>query len=425
MRRPEARLGSSVHAPECAGRNLSADPMNILYICHRFPFPPKRGGKIRPFNMIKHFSASHRVTVASLVRSADEAREGQGIAAYCAAYEMERISNPIQALRMIARLPLTQPSSMGFFYSPSLARRIKSLLQNQKFDLIFVHCSSVAQYVEDVQGIPKILDFGDMDSQKWLEYAQHKPFPLSMGYRLEGAKMQRAEKRLAQKFDMCTATTRAEWETLNSYGVDVPTDWFPNGVDSEYFSPAVEPYDPDTICFLGRMDYYPNQRCMVDFCANALPQIRARRPNVKLQIIGADPSPAVLKLGNLPGVSVTGWVADVRHHLQRAALSVAPLNIARGTQNKILEAMAAGVPVVTSRIAAGGVLAEAGEHFLVTDSASEQAEAVLQILENPAERQRLALAGRNRMLSHHKWEHSMRRLDRIVERCLASPVRTV
>ena len=393
--------------------------MNILYICHRFPFPPRRGGKIRPFNMIKHFSTAHRVTVASLVRTANEARDGDGIAPYCAAYEMGHVDEPIQYLRMIARLPLLQPSSMGFFYSPSLARRIRWLLQTQRFDLIFVHCSSIAQYVEDVSGVPKILDFGDMDSQKWLEYAQHKPFPLSLGYRLEGAKMQRAEKLLAGKFDMCAATTRAEWETLNSYDVKVPTDWFPNGVDSDYFSPTNEPYDPNSICFLGRMDYYPNQQCMFDFCTHVLPQIRARRPNAHLQIVGAAPSPAVLKLGNLPGVSVTGWVADVRPFLRRAALSVAPLRIARGTQNKILEAMAAGIPVVTSNAAAGGVDAAAGEHLLVAESPSEQADAVLEILTNPEKRRSLATAGRTRMLSHHSWAHSMQRLDGIVERCVA------
>lgn len=390
--------------------------MNILFICHRFPFPPKRGGKIRPFHMIKHLSAEHRVTVASLARSDEEAREGEGIAPHCAAYEMGQVSNPIQVMRMIAHLPTPRPSSMGFFYSPSLARRIKSLLQKEKFDLILVHCSSVAQYVEDIQGIPKILDFGDMDSQKWLEYAGHKPLPLSMGYRLEGHKMLRAEKQLAGKFDLCTATTRAEWETLNGYGVDVSGGWFPNGVDSDYFKPSEEAYEPDTICFLGRMDYYPNQQCMFDYCANVLPKIRARRPNVKLQIVGADPSPAVRRLADLPGVSVTGRVPDVRPYLHLAALSVAPLSIARGTQNKILEAMAAGVPVVTSQAAAGGVDAEAEKHFLVARTAHEHADAALRILENPAERQRLATAGRERMLSHHNWNSSMQRLDAIVGR---------
>lgn len=394
--------------------------MKILYICHRFPFPPKRGGKIRPFNMIRHFSGQgHKVTVCSLSRSPAEAKEGEGIRNHCEHFEMASVSNSIQVIRMVARLPLVTPSSMGFFYSPDLQRRIDNLLSTEQFDLIFVHCSSVAQYVENVQGIPKILDFGDMDSQKWLEYANYKPFPLSLGYRLEGKKMEAAEKRLAKKFDMCTATTRAEWETLNSYGTALKTDWFPNGVDAEYFKPDGEGYDPDTLSFIGRMDYYPNQECMFDFCRNTLPLIQARRPQAKLLIVGADPSPAVKKLEELPGVTVTGSVPDVRPFILRSAAMVAPLNIARGTQNKILEAMAMGVPVVTSPAGAGGVDAENETHFLIGDNPNTYADACLRIMNRPDERTRLSTSGRERMLTHHDWQASMRRLETIVEHVLA------
>jgi sugar transferase (PEP-CTERM/EpsH1 system associated) len=395
----------------------------VLYVCHRFPYPPKRGGKIRPFNVIRHLARSHEVHVASLVRSEQEAEEGRGLAQHCAHYEMGRVKNPIQMLRMVARLPTPEPSSMGFFYSGQIARRVREMLAAERFDLVFVHCSSVAQYVEGVNGIPKILDFGDMDSQKWLDYARHKPFPLSLGYGLEGRKLEAAERRLAPRFDLCTATTRAEWETLEGYATGVPTDWFPNGVDSDYFAPSDEPYDADTIAFVGRMDYYPNQECMFDFCARTLPLLRTRRPGLKLLIVGADPSPAVRRLGRQPGVTVTGSVPDVRPYVRRSALMVAPLNIARGTQNKILEAMAMGVPVVTSRIAAGGVDASAPDHFLVGSTPDEYAAAILRVVEDGAERRRLALAGRARMLSHHGWEQSMRRLDGIIERCLSGNAR--
>ncbi|MDP3616005.1 MAG: glycosyltransferase, partial [Rubrivivax sp.] len=193
--------------------------MKILYVCHRFPFPPKRGGKIRPFNMIRHLTASgHQVTVCSLARSAAEAEEGEGIAPHVVAKAIGLVSEPLQWARMIVRLPVPTPSSMGYFYSADLARQVRHLLATQSWDLIFVHCSSVAQYVEHVTDVPKILDFGDMDSQKWLEYAQRKPFPLSLGYWYEGQKMLAAEKRLARRFDLCTATTRAEWQTLDGYG---------------------------------------------------------------------------------------------------------------------------------------------------------------------------------------------------------------
>lgn len=394
--------------------------MKILYVCHRFPFPPKRGGKIRPFNMIRHLSQRHEVTVCSLARSAAEAREGLGIAEHCARFEMARVSNPVQVARMVARLPTPVPSSMGFFYSHRLAARIARLLAVERFDLIFVHCSSVAQYVSRVRGIPKILDFGDMDSQKWLEYVHHKPFPLKLGYWLEGKKMEHEERRLAACFDLCTATTRAEWETLESYRSGTACDWFPNGVDAEFFRPDGQGYDPDTISFIGRMDYYPNQQCMLEFCDRSWPLLRECRPAMKLVIVGSDPSPAVRALAGRPGISVTGSVPDVRPYILRSAAMVAPLKIARGTQNKVLEAMALGVPVVVSRVAAGGVDAEAGEHLLVADSPQDITAALLRLVGQPSERRRLATRGRERMLTHHAWSSSMERLDGIVERCMTA-----
>jgi sugar transferase (PEP-CTERM/EpsH1 system associated) len=392
--------------------------MNVLYLCHRFPYPPARGGKIRPFNMIRHLAQRHAVTVCSIARSNAEAAAAEGIRPHCTRHFVHRVSEPVQTARMVARLFSPTPSSMGYFYSARMAERVSELLATEHFDLVFVHCSSVAQYVADHDGVPKILDFGDMDSQKWLEYARYKPAPLSLGFQLEGAKMEAAERRLARRFDLCTATTRAEWETLESYGTGTPSDWFPNGVDAAYFVPTEEPYDPDTIAFVGRMDYYPNQECMLDFCAHTLPLLRERRPAIKLVIVGAAPSRAIRALGELPGVTVTGSVDDVRPYVRRAALMVAPLNIARGTQNKILESMALGVPVVASAVAAGGVDAEPGQHLLVARTPAEYAAAILDVLARAPERARLAHAGRARVLSHHAWKNSMVRLDGIIDRCL-------
>jgi len=394
--------------------------MRILYVCHRFPFPPKRGGTIRPFNMIRHLAQSHDVTVCSLTRSDEQTRAAQGIAAHCSAFHIGQVDDRIQTLRMIATIPTPITASASFFHSSRLAGTIRGLLAQRPFDLIFVHCSSVAHYVSRVHGIPKILDFGDMDSQKWFEYVRHKPFPLSAGYWWEGTRLEAEEKRLARRFDFCTATTRAEHRTLLGHGIETPSDWFPNGVDSAYFAPSENgTYDDGTIVFVGRMDYFPNQQSMADFCTQVLPLLKARRPDVKLRIVGAEPSAQVRRLAEIDGVTVTGSVDDVRPHIARAALTVAPLRIARGTQNKILEAMAMGVPVVCSSVAAGGVDAVPDEHLLTADSPAEQCAAILRILDDQAERDRLSAAGRARVLTSHSWPNSMKRLDAIIDRCIA------
>lgn len=393
--------------------------MKILYVCHRLPFPPRRGGKIRPFNMIRHLHAQgHEVHVASLARSERELEEGAGLEQHCHQVIAEVIGPVAAGWRMLARLPSTSPSSFGYFQSPALQRRIRQVCATTRFDLVFVHCSSAAPYVAALEGMPKVLDFGDMDSQKWLHYAAFRPFPLSSGFWLEGKKLERTERLLAGRFDLCTCTTRAELDTLRVLAPGVASDWFPNGVDSEYFRPDGSAHEPDTICFLGRMDYYPNIESMQRFCAEVLPLIRRRRPAVRLRIIGADPVPAVRRLATLPGVEVTGFVPDVRPLTRQAAVNIAPLKIARGTQNKVLEAMALGLPVVASNAAARGVDAVPGEHLLAADDPEAFADAVVGLLQDPAARARLATAGRNRILSHHSWASSMLRLDALLERAL-------
>ncbi len=391
--------------------------MNVLFVCHRVPYPPKRGGKIRPFNIIRHLTApGHRVTVASLARSVAERDEARDLAQHCKEVLVEVIPVRVALPQMVARLPTPVPSSFGYFWSRRLAQRISAAAAATPFDLVFVHCSSVAPYVERLPAPLKIIDYGDMDSQKWREYAQHRAFPLSAGYWLEAVKLERRERLIAGHFDLCTCTTRAELESLRALGVTKPSDWFPNGVDAQFFAPDGAPYEPDLVAFVGRMDYYPNQQGVIGFCRDVLPQLRAKRPGARFAIVGADPPAHIRALGDLPGVTVTGSVPDVRPHVRRAALTVAPLAIARGTQNKILESMAMGVPVVCSPEASGGVDAVAGEHLRVASKPAEWVAAIEEILGSAALRQKLAIAGRERVLSHHSWAASMRRLDGIVEK---------
>lgn len=395
--------------------------MRVLFACHRVPFPPKRGGKIRPFNIIRHLhEQGHEVTVASLARSQAELDEAEELGRHCSHRLVEVVHDHVAWPRMVAWLPSTRPSSFGYFHSPRLLRRIHEHAAAtgpggaRPFDLVFVHCAYAAPYVLDVPARLRIMDFGDMDSQKYREYAQQRSFPLTLGYWLEAVKLERAEIALSRRFDFATCTTRAEMDSLRSLGATVPAGWFPNGVDAQYFEPVAEPYDPDLVSFVGRMDYFPNQQAVTKFCTEALPELQRRRPGTRFEIVGADPSPEIRALGKLSGVTVTGSVPDVRPYVTRAALTVAPLEIARGTQNKILESMAMGVPVVCSRQAVGGVDAVAGEHLLAYDTREQLVEATLAILQSAALRAKLAAAARERVLTHHSWTASMRRMDALI-----------
>jgi len=396
-------------------------PLKILYLCHRFPYPGNDGSRVRSFHLIRHFSNSgHQVTVASMVRSEQEAIAGQPLADYCNKVIMARVHEPLQNLRMAAYLFTPTPSSMGYFYSGTLAKQIDDEIQSNRPDLIYVHCSSVAPYVADYN-IPKIMDFVDMDSAKWLIYAKFKPFPLNLGYWYEGVKLRRAEKLLAQKFTVSTCITQTELDTLNDYQLTIDGDWFPNGVDFEFFCADHEQagYDKNAISFIGRMDYYPNIEAMLRFCNTIFPLIQQRNSDAKIIIIGANPAPEIIALGELKGVTVTGTVDDVRPYVRNTAVMVAPLNIARGTQNKILEAMAMGVPVVCSDIAARGVHAEDNQQLLIASTDAMCAEKVLDILGNPELRQRLSKVGRKLIEESYSWGKAMQKVDNIVKRCLS------
>jgi polysaccharide biosynthesis protein PslH len=394
--------------------------MKVLFLCHRVPFPPQSGSKVRAFHIIRHLhEQGHAVTVASLARSPMELESAQGLAEYCTERWVETVGDWRAGVRMLAWVPTSRPSSFGYFHSPRLARRVQEALATGAFELVLVHSSSMAPYA---LGAParslRLLDFCDMDSQKWREYSRHRAFPQRAGYWLEAVKLERTEARLARAFDLCTCATPAELQTLAGLAPQASADWFPNGVDSTHYEPS-DHYDPDLIAFVGRMDYYPNQQAVRDFCHDVLPRLQKRRPALRFEVVGADPPQSVRGLARLPGVRVTGFVPDVRPYVARAALTVAPLAIARGTQNKVLESMAMGVPVVCSPSVSKGVDAVPGEHLLCASNADEFVQAIERVLGSPPLRDQLARTGRERVLTHHSWSGSLARLDALISGAFA------
>jgi sugar transferase (PEP-CTERM/EpsH1 system associated) len=398
--------------------------MRILFLCHRLPYPPKRGGKIRPFNMIRHLARSHEVTVATLARSAAELAEGRDLASHCHEVHVGRISTAVGWARFALHAAGPFPSTFAYFHSPTLARTVRRLLATRDFDAILVHCSSMGPYVSSHRGCRKIMDFGDADSEKWLEYAGGAPFPLSAGFRLEGRKVRRYERWLGSMFDACSVNAPREREILGTY-VTTPIHVIPNGVDLDYFRRGRAPgqaHAPRRLVFTGNMSYKPNVEAVRDLVGEILPRVRRTFADVELYIVGMDPTPAVRRLADGERVVVTGRVDDVRPFLDTAAVSVAPLRVARGLQNKVLEAMAMRVPVVASPAAFNGINAVADRDLLVADGPDRFAAAVVDVLRDPARREQLAADGFACVNRNHDWGTLLARLeDLVTDRAGARP----
>lgn len=394
--------------------------MKVLVLSHRFPFPPDHGSRIRSYHLLRHLARRHEVSLVSLLHPGDDPRAVDGLGEFVRFVLTEPVTRFEGLLHALRNVLQARPASFGYFESHRLATRLANLLEQERFDLIFVLSSSMAPYVEQV-ALPKILDFCDMDSLKWRDFARHRSLPASYVFALEGRRLEREEARLARCFDVVSVATMAELESLRQICGTVESDWFANGVDHTHFSPAEAAPEPDSVCFLGRMDYFPNVEGICRFFEEAWPLVRQRRPGASLTIIGANPVRSVRRLDGCCGVRVTGTVADVRVHARRAAVSIAPLTLARGTQNKILESMAMGLPVVATSVAARGIDAVAGEHLLVADHPAPFADAIVGLLENESMRRRLARAGRERVRSHHDWATCLQRVDALLERCLLRP----
>ena len=402
--------------------------MKILFLCHRMPYPPKRGGKIRPFNMIRHLARSHEVTVATLARTAQERADGEELRRYCDELVVGHVSG-LGAWARFGLFGLTgRPATFGYFYSPNLYRKVQRLLGTGEFDVIFVHCSSMGPYVATHRGSRKVMDFGDADSEKWLEYARTAPAPLSWAFRAEGNRVRKAERRLGTQFDAGSVNAARERDVLAAY-VQSPISVIPNGVDLEYFQPsrASGPgYIPNRILFTGNMSYRPNVEAVRHFVADILPGIRREIPEVQLYIVGMDPSAAVRRLADGDRVVITGRVEDVRPYFDSAAVAVAPMRVARGLQNKVLEAMAMRVPVVASPAAFAGISAVAGRDLLVAAEPEEFSRAVITLLRDPADRERFAAAGLACVKTNHTWSQLLERLEDLVaggERLAEGPTR--
>jgi len=319
-------------------------------------------------------------------------------------------------LRAAASFSRNRTATEGLFYAPALARLLQRWTSAVAFDGCIFECSSMAPYVEKLsyRG-PTVLDLVDLDSQKWQDYADHGRGLKRALYRLEGQRLDRLEAGLLQRVDALTFVSEAEADLFRRRHPNPKTWSLPNGVDRDYFQPGRPAPEGDTLrcAFLGALNYFPNVEGIRWFCNEVWPEVH-RRSGAVLDIIGREPTSAVQKLAAQPGVEVIGPVKDVRPCLQRATLFVVPLRIARGVQNKVLEAMSMGLPVIASSPALEGIAAEVGRDVLMANSPDEWIAQLSGLLADQAGRRRLAEAGSRYVQRNHNWESCLSRLGELL-----------
>lgn len=361
--------------------------MRILFLVHRVPYPPNKGDKIRALWELKSLAATHEVDLFCFYDHREDRNSIDALRPYCKQSYAEPLSWPGSRARGLAALLRRKPFTTAFFHTASMARQVKQALATRKYDAVLVFSSSMAQYVENEASLPRIIDMIDVDSAKWTDYSRTGSPLLRWLWRREGRLLSQYECEIAQSFANTLLCTDAEAALLRrSAPACARVGVLRHMVDSDYFNPLKvaipaellrwQPY----IVFSGSMDYAPNIEAMKWFYREVFPAIRARVPEASLVIVGRNPAQSILDLGQDPAVLVTGSVPDVRPYLRAAAVAVAPMLVARGVQNKILEAMAMGLPVLSSSRAAVAFPPQVADLIMIEDDAAPMANRLVHVI---------------------------------------------
>lgn len=393
--------------------------MRILYVAQRVPYPPDRGDKITTYNEIRHLAQKHEVAVACLADGEADLANVEPLRAMVTSVDAVALRPRAARIRALTSLALGGPFSVAYFNERLLHEKVSARAAEKPFDAVIVYSSGVAQYAEALVGVPRIMQFADLDSLKWEQYAEQAGFPKSWLFRREYRLLLDYERKIARAFDHSLVCTRVELDDLQRLIPGVDASCVGNGVDLDFFRPTTAAKRDMELVFTGVMDYPPNVEGVVWFCDQVLPLIRRAVPEATFTICGSRPSPQVLDLGKIPGVRVTGRVPDVRPYLEQASVCVVPLRIARGIQNKLMEAMATGLPTVTCTASFNGIDATPGVDIEVADTAEAFASVTVRLLQDAQRRQTMGAAARACMERNYRWEHQLARLDAVIASVVA------
>ena len=406
--------------------------MKILFLSLRCPYPPHRGDRIRSYNFIKQLAKQHAVTLVYFAESETDIESAKHLEPFCERIEWVRFHRSFAFLNTGVHCLSKHPLQLHYWYAPQMQRRINELLAQERFELIHAQLFRMGQYVTEVQGPAKVLDLCDslalnlsrraeLESNPWLAKIKLDCTPKRFLVKLEEKRVRRYEVDIMKAFDCGTVVARFDRDYLLAQDDTLDLSIVPMGVDLGYFQPNPITAPAPILLFTGTMNYFPNADAAIYFCDEVLPRIRERHPKACFYIVGNHPSEPVKRLEAQAGVTVTGYVPDVRPYFEKASVFVAPLRAGSGIQTKNLEAMAMGVPVVTTSVGAMGLEADIGKELLVADTPADFAEQVIHLLDNKCLRKTLAQTARTRVENSYSWEAIGERLKHVYAQALQTP----
>lgn len=394
---------------------------DLLYLVHRIPFPPNKGDKIRSFNLLKHLSGRFRVHLGAFVDDPNDWGYRDEVAGFCESLCLLPLHPKRARIRSLTGLLSGDPLTLPYYRDGRMAQWVADVL-GKGVNHALVFSAAMAQYLPArPNGLHTVIDFCDVDSDKWRQYAGSHGFPMGWVYGREARTLLTYERRLATGADASVFVTEQEAALFRNLAPEsaASVHAIDNGVDTDYFSPDHEFRNPYSdggrhLVFTGAMDYWANVDAVCWFAREVFPAVRAECAEARFTIVGARPSPDVRRLETLPGVHVTGAVHDVRPYLAHADLSVAPLRIARGVQNKVLEAMAMARPVVATPQALDGLRDCPDMEWLVAEKPEAVAGLCLEVLSGSSGTEQGA-QGRACVLTHYSWAEHMDRLAALLD----------
>ena len=396
----------------------------ILYLAHRVPYPPNKGDKIRSFNILKYLSQRHELHLAALIDDAKDIAVLPELRSQVTSLIYSRIDQAGRRLLSSRAILRSQSITVVHFYSRGLQSKIDDLIESTNFDVILCSSSPIAEYLfrsrhwnARLKDIVKIMDLIDVDSYKWQQYAQISSMAKAWVYRYEARKLEQYEKKIYRAFDKLLLVSDREKHYFPQPDNQNKIRAVQNGVDLDYFSDSsqrVPGSGGPAVVFTGMMDYWPNIEGVRWFIEEVYPAIRKAVPEVHFFVVGGRPSKEVSHWQSLDGVTVTGFVPDVRTYLGKEDVCIVPLQIARGIQNKVLEAMSMSKAIVSTPQALEGINLTLGEHALSALDAREFAAAVVGLLRDRQMADQIGQAARQFVEQHYSWEGNLRQLEEII-----------